>query len=230
MKNTDIKNTYIYVDGLNLYYQALRKNPDLKWLNILKLCQNILDDENKIERVKYFTSNVLGRIDQDAPRRQHQYLRVLGTLPEIEIFRGKMISSEENAHINYASRKNTIFKPMPWFPIFPRPKTVNTIRIEEKGSDVSLGAHLVHDAHLGKFDVAAVITNDTDLCEAIRITTEELKIPVGLITPVFKPATSLTKVTSFVRHIDRNRLLQAQFPDQVNLVNGEVIKRNEEWK
>lgn len=113
--------------------------------------------------------------------------------------------------------------------IFTRPKTVNTIRIE-KGSDVSLGAHLVHDAHLGKFDVAAVSTNDTDFCEPIRIVTKELNIPVGLITPASQPAASLVKLTSFVRRIDRNRLLQAQFPDRVTLENGQVINRNEEWR
>ena len=225
-----MKNTYVYVDGLNLYYQALRKNPDLKWLNILKLCQRVLGEDYKIEQVKYFTANVLGRIDQNAPKRQHRYLRALETLPEIDVIPGRMLPTEENVHINYSSENYTVFRPMPWFPIFPRPKTVNTIRIEEKGSDVSLGAHLVHDAHLGKFDVAAVITNDTDFCEAIRIVTEELNIPVGLITPASQPAASLVKLTSFVRRIDRNRLLQAQFPDRVTLENGQVINRNEEWR
>lgn len=89
---------------------------------------------------------------------------------------------------------------------------------------------MVHDAHSRKFDIAAVITNDTDLCEAIRIVTEELNIPVYLITPVSQPAESLREVTSSVRHIDRNRLFQAQFPDRVTLENGQVINRNEEWR
>lgn len=54
-------------------------------------------------------------------------------MPEIDVIRGKMLPSEENVHINYSSRNYSVFRPMPWFPIFPKPKTVNTIRIEGKG-------------------------------------------------------------------------------------------------
>jgi hypothetical protein len=51
------------------------------------------------------------------------------------------------------------------------------------------------------FDEAAVLTNDTDLVEPIRIATQEAKLPVTLLTPVSKPATSLAGVSSHIRHI-----------------------------
>jgi hypothetical protein len=84
-----------------------------------------------------------------------------------------------------------------------------------KGSDVNLGCHLVRDAFRQDFDVAAVLSNDTDLVEPIRIVTQELGLPVGLICPVAKPAGGLQAVASFIRHIRPQHLLGALFPDQI---------------
>jgi len=38
-------NTYVYVDGFNLYYGALRKTP-YNWLDILALCKALLPTNN----------------------------------------------------------------------------------------------------------------------------------------------------------------------------------------
>jgi len=43
------------------------------------------------------------------------------------------------------------------------------LRTEEKGSDVNLAAHLINDAHAGRFDEAIVVSGDSDLCDAIKI-------------------------------------------------------------
>jgi hypothetical protein len=47
-------------------------------------------------------------------------------------------------------------------------KYARVIKTEEKGSDVNLATHLLHDAHMGRFDVAGVISNDSDLLEPIK--------------------------------------------------------------
>jgi hypothetical protein len=43
--------------------------------------------------------------------------------------------------------------------------TVEVISIEEKGTDVNLGAHLVADALTHDCEMAVVISNDADLAE-----------------------------------------------------------------
>jgi hypothetical protein len=86
-------------------------------------------------------------------------------------------------------------------PAVPQPQVARVWKTEEKGSDVNLGVHLVRDAFRGSFDHAAVITNDTDLVEPIKIVTRELGLPVTLLTPCNKPATSLAAVSSHVRHV-----------------------------
>lgn len=101
-------------------------------------------------------------------------------------------------------------------------------KTEEKGSDVNLGVHLVRDAFKGAFDFAAVLTNDTDLLEPIRIVTEELSLPVTLLTPTAKPSTSLAKVASAIRHI-QPYIGPCQLPSVIPLAGKNPITKPVEW-
>jgi hypothetical protein len=109
----------------------------------------------------------------------------------------------------------------------PFPVVAKVWKTEEKGSDVNLASHLIRDACEGNFDVAAVLSNDTDLLEPIRIVTEELGLTVGLLCPVPKPAADLAKGASFVRHIRVQQLSAAQFPDTVP---GTSFMRPATWR
>ena len=55
--------------------------------------------------------------------------------------------------------------------------------LEEKGSDVNLAAHLLNDAWGDQFEVAAVISNDTDLVTPIRMVTRERSKTVYIVCP-----------------------------------------------
>jgi len=99
---------------------------------------------------------------------------------------------------------------------------------KEKGSDVNLGVHLVRDAFRGAFDLAAVLTNDTDLVEPVRIVTQELGLPVTLLSPTGEPAASLTGVATSVRHV-RPYVGPCQMPDQVTLPNGRIRRKPVGW-
>jgi hypothetical protein len=98
-------------------------------------------------------------------------------------------------------------------------------KTEEKGSDVNLGAHLVRDAFRGRFDLAAVLTNDTDLVEPIRIVTQELHLPVTLLTP---SAASLIEVATSIRHI-RPYVGPCQLPNPVPVPGKRSIARPTAW-
>jgi len=60
-----------------------------------------------------------------------------------------------------------IYMPLVMLPGQPQ-KYAKVIKTEEKGSDVNLATHLLHDAHMGRFDVAVVVSNDSDLLEPIK--------------------------------------------------------------
>lgn len=104
-----------------------------------------------------------------APARQAAYLRALRTLPNVTIHLGHFLTSEVSMPLVQAPATG--------------PKTVKVIKTEEKGSDVNLATYLIIDAMRGDCDAAAVVSNDSDLCEPIRIVQQELQRPVGLLNP-----------------------------------------------
>lgn len=95
--------TFVYVDGFNLYYGAV-KGTSFKWMNVLELARQVLPTTLAIAKVKYFTARVSGAADPDAPRRQRVYLSALATLPEIEIHFGRFLSK-------------TVWRPITNFPV-----------------------------------------------------------------------------------------------------------------
>ena len=47
----------VYIDGLNLYYGALRDSP-YRWLDLLKLSRGLLKASDHVQRSRYFTAPV----------------------------------------------------------------------------------------------------------------------------------------------------------------------------
>jgi hypothetical protein len=99
---------------------------------------------------------------------------------------------------------------------------------KEKGSDVNLASHLIHDGYRGRFDQAAVITNDSDLVEPIRIVNKELGFPVGIISPGKFPNRNLLKEAAFIRQIRPGVLSASQFPEQLRDKDG-LFHKPDSW-
>jgi hypothetical protein len=198
--------TIIYVDGFNLYYGALKGTP-YKWLNLDQLCRHLLP-KNEIVGIKYFTALVNARPnDLQQPIRQQIYLRALQTLPHLEIIYGHFLAHE-------------IYMPRADDPA----QTVKVIKTEEKGSDVNLAAHLVNDAHQGRFETAVLITNDSDLLEPVKIVRRELNLSVGLLNPHRRPSWALKAEAIFIKPIRRGVLKVSQFPKRLQDANGPFYK------
>lgn len=81
---------------------------------------------------------------------------------------------------------------------------------------MNLATHLVRDAFLRRFDVAVVVSNDSDLYEPIRVVRQELGKPVGILIPEERrPSAKLEPIASFVRSIRRAALAKSQFPEEL---------------
>lgn len=206
--------TYVYVDGFNLYYRAVKNTP-YKWLNIHQLCQSLLP-KNQIIIIKYFTALITAR--QDDPGkvvRQQVYLRALKTLPNCEIIYGFYLSKETYMPVAGCAPGAQQF--------------VKVIRTEEKGSDVNLAAHLVADGFKGEYEVAVVVSNDSDLVEPVRIVRQDLGLPVVVLNPnPKKPAFALKHAASFVKPIRQGALRSSQFPPVLEDSFGTFFKP-ESW-
>jgi len=202
--------TYVYIDGFNLYYGAV-KGTSFKWLNVRRLCELLLPD-SRIDKVKYFTARVSARKDDpDKPTRQQIYLRALRTLPDLEIIYGSFLSHDVLM---------PLAEPVPGGPRFAK-----VIKTEEKGSDVNIAAQLINDAFKGFFDLAVLVTNDSDLTEPIRIVRRELNLQVGILNPHEQtPSQMLLKHASFMKQIRHGVIAASQFPEVLKDPNGTFHK------
>ncbi|WP_236167849.1 NYN domain-containing protein [Pseudomonas atacamensis] len=216
-------NTIVYVDGFNLYYRALKGSPH-KWLNLQALCEASLPKHCKIVGINFYTARISSRVDPSSPRDQHIYLKALQTIPGLQQHFGSFRVTDLFMYLD----QPVVFRPAVEKLPDPAPRYARVVKSEEKGSDVNLGVHLVRDAFQGKFEHAAVITNDTDLVEPLRIVTEDAKLPVTLLTPTDQTAKSLRNVATYVRRI-RNYLGVSQFPNPVVTPDGIVLAKPENW-
>ncbi len=99
--------------------------------------------------------------------------------------------------------------------------------MEEKGSDVNLAVHLLNDAWKNLFDVAVVISNDTDLAAAILLVTKERGKTVYVVNPGGKwVAQPLKDAGGRERHIRPAMLRRSQFPDPIP---GTAIRKPAGW-
>jgi len=202
--------TYIYIDGFNFYYRLIKNTP-YKWLDLKALFSKLLTDQNNILKIKYFTAIVSGRIDPHQPIRQKTYIRALEKhIPELEVYYGHFLSHEVDAPRAGAS-------PMQF---------VKIIKSEEKGSDVNLAVHLLNDAWLNKYDCAIVVSNDSDLAEALRIVKNDLRKKIGLLTPVDSPSMELKKYATFTKQIRKGVLSVSQLPDPIP---GTTLYKPKTW-
>jgi uncharacterized LabA/DUF88 family protein len=85
-------------------------------------------------------------------------------------------------------------------------------------------AHLVSDAYEGRFDVAVVISNDSDLALPIDMVVKHLGLQVDVISPFKKTAFELQKVATSYRSLRRGPLQGSQFPTSLTDANGTFTK------
>ena len=203
------RQTFVYVDGFNLYYRALKRTP-YKWLDLKKMCNLALGERYNVTCIKYYTARVSANHDPDQPKRQQLYLSALKSIPELKVYYGKFLAHPVRLPLQTPLRDGT--------------RSAWVMKAEEKGSDVNLASHLVNDAHLRLFEAAALVSCDTDLVEPVRIVARQLRIPVCLLPPQIEGSRSLKAAATEVRQIGSARLKQAQFPDEIRLGNDTIRK------
>jgi uncharacterized LabA/DUF88 family protein len=197
----------VYIDGFNLYYRALKDRSapgggTYKWLDLGKLASALMPAPRyTIVGIRYFTANVRSLPeDPDAPVRQQAYLRALKTLPLVTV------------HLGFFMMKQTWARLVT--PLSDGTRTVKVHKTEEKGSDVNLATYLLLDGFRNEYDVAAIVTNDSDLVEPVRIVRDELKKPIILIGPDPKRSSrELAAVATKTKPIREGALRSSQFPN-----------------
>jgi uncharacterized LabA/DUF88 family protein len=216
----------IYIDGFNFYYGAVKGTP-YKWLNLRALCELSLPRDD-IQRIRYFTARVRSRPhDPTQHLRQQVYFNALQTLPNLTIHEGSFREREKRVFLPAAGRRKA--------------QMALALVTEEKGSDVSLAAHLLMDGFKHDYEAAVIVSDDSDLIEPIRMVRLELGLRVGILNPQparLDPRTSKplrryeleqAATSGFYRHIDNGLLPRCLFPDPVHAADGTLITKPRGW-
>jgi len=196
----------VYVDGLSLYYAAL-KGTAYKWLDLRKLARLLLP-RDRIHRVRYFTSLPV-YLYRDPPRGQRvqTYVRALETLPGLTVHYGRCRADIESV-------------PVPGSP----GKYARYVERWEKGSDVNLASMLLADGVRRDYEVAVVVTMDSDLALPMRIVKRQLQLPVGLLKPGDGYTNELVRAATFWKPIREGALAASQLPAQLTDEHGTITK------
>lgn len=108
-------------------------------------------------------------------------------------------------------------------------KTVEVFKTEEKGSDVNLATHLLVDCFENSFDVAIVISNDSDLMLPIKTVKKKMKKLVFVLNPHKNDSIQLKKFSHVHRQIKVENLAASQFPNPITTQGGDNITKPISW-
>ena len=183
--------TNVYVDGLNLYYRALRDTP-YRWLDLGELARLLLP-RHDLGRIRYFTAIVTSRPDDPTQaQRQQAYLRALQTLPNLTIHYGHFLAKTKRRPLARQPRMGS--------------RTVEILDMEEKGSDVNLACYLLLDGFKDEYEMAVVISNDSDLQLPIKMARTSVGKQLGVFDPSRRRSFELHGAASWYRPLRRGPL------------------------
>ena len=198
--------TNVYIDGFNFYYGCIKDTP-FHWLNLAMMCKLLLPKDH-IQTIKYFTALVTPwPNDPNKLIRQKVYLRALRTIPNLEIVLGTFLSHEVR---------------MPLAP--PQKGFAKVIKTEEKGSDVNIATHLLIDGFNNDYDLAVIVSNDSDLLSPICYVKDQLGKQVGLLNPHKNPSVALQPHVLFIKNIRKGVLSKSLFPNELQDKQGKFSK------
>ncbi len=201
-----MKKAMVYIDGFNLYYgiRSLNK-PNLKWLNVQKLAESFLHKGTQLVQVKYFTAMLNGNVEKS--NRQKHYLKALKEhTTHLTIVKGHFLIKGFNCRkCNY---HNETF--------------------EEKQSDVNLSCELLADTYEDCFDIAFVVSGDSDLATPVSKAVTKGK-SVIVANPPNRKSQALLRAASNGFSINLRRLRSCTLPQQFTTENGSFTMP-EEWQ
>lgn len=200
-----------YIDGFNLYFGMKSKGwQRYYWLNIHLLAQSLLKPNQQLMCTKYFTSRVASvPADPKKHKRQGIYLEALGTLPNLDIFYGHYLPKEMHCKRCGSSWKTH----------------------EEKMTDVNISVELIKDAFQNKFDMALLISGDSDLVHPVQ--TIRHIFPIKRIVVGFPPerqSRHLKQVANACLAIGRKKIADSLLPNEVRKSDGYILRCPHKWR
>lgn len=197
----------VYIDGFNLYFGMLDAGFDnCKWLNLMLLINNLLQVNQDLIEIKYFTSSVSNNPEKQ--KRQITYIEALESVG-VKIYYGNYQSDSIECR-----RCRNIWA------------TFN-----EKMTDVNIATEILVDAYQDKYDMAMLISGDSDLVPPIKAVHKIFKNKrVFVAFPPKRHNQSVAIVAKGSLTIGRKKLVDSQFSEEVQKNDGYVLRKPNSWR
>lgn len=198
-----------YIDGFNLYFGL--KDSGFKrhyWLDVQALARALLKPGQELVAVHYFTARIRDNGRNAADRkRQGDYIEAL-QLSGTHIHEGHYL---------------------------PKPRTCKRCGstwtdYEEKETDVNIAVQLLADAFDDRYDVALVMSGDSDLTTPIRHVKQ--RFPRKRLIVAFPPrrhSSELKRCAHGYLSIGEDKLRGSQLADRIAKPDGFVLQRPASW-
>ena len=195
-----------YIDGFNLYFGMREAGFDnCRWLNTKLLVEKLLKPHQELIRVNYFTSRVSSNPDKQ--KRQSTYIDALESTGIKITYGNYQDGSEECKRCGHIWRT-----------------------AKEKMTDVNIATAIMVDAFQDNYDMAMLISGDSDLTPPIREVHRLFNNKrVFIAFPPKRHNSSMALVAKGSEIIGRKKLTDAQFDEEVESKTGYKLKRPKEW-
>jgi len=203
-----VERVIAYVDGYNLYYGLREKGwKRFYWLNIQAMVGHLLKPGQMLVVTKYFTTIV--KKPEDRRRRQAVFLEALQTLHDFQIYYGHFLADTVSCR-NCGHTYETY---------------------HEKMTDVNISVELMSDAFQDRFDIALLVSADSDLVgpvKAVQRLFSHKRVVVAF--PPGRSSKALKQAADAQIYVSRSVLAKSVLPDQVIKPDGYVLRRPVEWR
>jgi len=196
-----------YIDGFNLYFGMREAGLDkCRWLNVRALVISLLKPHQELIDIKYFTSRVSNNPDKQ--KRQSTYIDALESIGIKIIYGNYQDGSIE------CKRCGNLWR-----------------TAKEKRTDVNIATAIIVDAYTDQYDMAMLISGDSDLTPPIIEVHNLFKNKrVFIAFPPKRHNSSMALVAKGSETIGKKKLLGAQFDEELISKHGYKLKIPTEWK
>lgn len=200
-----------YIDGFNLYFGLKSKGwRKYYWLDLVAMSRALLKPYQQLQHCHYFTARIKvnGSQNQDA-HRQSVWLDALDTRPDITTHYGHYLPKVLTCKACGAQWTSH----------------------EEKMTDVNIAAQLLTDAYEDRFDIALIVSGDSDLTTPIRMLRQ--RFPQKRVIVAFPPnrrSDQLRRTANGTIVIGADKLRQNLLPDPVMTASGFALSCPQRWK
>lgn len=198
-----------YVDGFNLYFGL--KDSGFKryyWLDVVALATNLLKPGQTLAAAHYFTARIRdNHRNAEDRKRQNRYIEAL------------QIQGARTQFGHYLEKPRGCFK-----------CKASWTDYEEKMTDVNIAIQLLSDAYDDSFDIALILSGDSDLVTPVRRVRE--RFPEKRLIVAFPPlrhSSELKKSAHGYLTIGEDKLRASLLPEKVVTSSGFELTRPATW-